>query len=218
MSNRINGDTRTTNGDSGYTELISGKRLPKSHRICYIYNYLQKTINNITLWVLRYNSFDLLEKEDLRLLKELRNPGINDLGANLWCKLQNNKYIISDSLVAEFNQRRIVLNSQFKNAQEFVVFHTIPSCELYNLCIDIRNIEHFCWDIIHHYDTFNPEDYSVQSQKTGSAYNMLGDYMFNLCRSVEKKLCTAIKFSPEEEYWDNQDYATIIEAQLNQMG
>jgi cob(I)alamin adenosyltransferase len=193
---RIKGSTRTRTGDNGFTELVQGERIPKSDYLCFIYSEIQEAIVLTTIWNLKYN---LLEDQDLHLLKKLINPELNNLGASLWSKITLRDFCPSNETYKEYENRRLEINSNFKSARDFIVFSTIPSCELYLINIKFRKIEHYIWYVIHKYYGYLSEYHSEELTNTGSFYNMLGDYFFNLCRYVQQKL------NEKEDYWNIQN-------------
>jgi cob(I)alamin adenosyltransferase len=187
--------TRTRTGNSGFTELIKGHRIPKSDSICFINNEIQKAAVLIQFYIHDYKH--LLDAKDLELLSTLVNPESNKLIGSLWAKLELSQLVPDNNLIIEFEERLSEINSQFKSAQEFVVFKSIAALEFYYITLFFRNIEHFVWVVVHRFYSFTPENYTDEVNITGSFYNLLGDYLFNLTRLIEKKMTST------EEYWQN---------------
>jgi cob(I)alamin adenosyltransferase len=185
---------RTRKGNSGFTELIKGNRVPKSDQLCFINNGIQRAATRANLLNKEYN---FLHKEDAELIGKLVNPELGKLIASLWAKLELNEMAPQLSLLESFEARLSEINKGFKSEHEFVVFHSVPALKFYMVTLDIRDVEHFAWCIIHRFYGYAEENFSDEVQITGSFYNLLGDYFFNVCRLIEKDHYGKV------EYWQN---------------
>lgn len=201
--NRINGNTHTKKGNSGFTELVKNYRYPKSDELCFIYNYFQSTVLDLQLFLNSVKDTNLLDKEDLEIIELFKNPILGDTSSILWTKLDDN--LKSKIYKINIDNRKIIqdrtdyLNSLFPDAKEFIVFTDTTVCSLGKIWLKVRNIEHLVWKCIHRFHSYHIDSIPEDAKGMGSFYNLMGDYFFNVCRYIQK-----YKLNKEEEYWKHK--------------
>ena len=187
---------RTGNGDSGYSEVLSGKVIPKSSDILIAQNYIQQLMILSSKTLLGYSK--LLDKEDFDILYQLRLKECNNLSAAVYYGL-NPPY---DSYIpTQFNNllldRLDYLNNYLDKADNFIIPIDSRECDFMLLNTTVRFLEVYLWKVVFELYIL-PSNVPDSAKIIMSTYNTLSDYIYQLNRYVSIHHLDLTK----ELYWD----------------
>lgn len=175
---------RTRKGDSGESEVLEGKVVPKSNEILL----LQSQAQVIMIWaarlIIKYGN--TLDEKDLQLLTKLKSIESNNLGAAIYYGLIPDNVFVPFEFKEELEQRIKDIRDAIPNSPEFITCSTLIQCDFMELVQQIRILEHYLWKMV---DSlfFSPKNQPPETAVITSTYNALSDYVYQLMRYLTYK-------------------------------
>lgn len=178
---------RTRKGDSGESEVLEGKIVPKSNEILLLQSQAQIIMVSSSRLIIKYG--DLLDEEDLQLLTKLKSIESNNLGAAIYKGLTPDDVFVPYEYLDSIDTRIKQLRNAIPNSPEFITCSTLMQCDFMELAQQIRILEHYLWKMV---DSlfFSPKNQPSETAIITSTYNALSDYVYQLMRYLTYKTNT----------------------------
>jgi cob(I)alamin adenosyltransferase len=178
---------RTRKGDTGESEVLEGKVVPKSNPILI----LQSQAQIIMVWsarlIIKYGN--LLDDIDLKLLQEIKSVESNNLGASIYKGLVPDALFLPVAFREKVETRIVDIRDLIPNAPEFIICSTLMQCDFMEMNLQVRILEHYLWKMV---DSlfFSPKNQPSETAVITSTYNALSDYVYQLMRYLTYKTNT----------------------------
>lgn len=186
---------RTGNGDTGFSNLVSGLKIRKSNDICGLQNYIQLFNIELKSFVFDSEAYKKLPDSHHLFLEYLYSSFCNSFSASVYFNFETENYTLPKERVLYLETLITLLGDQVEDAQEFVVVEK-DLLSLERTMIYIRQIEHYFWRMLdmNNYYFIADDVKKIRESNTlnfSRFLNALSDYFFLLIRFL----------SSETQYW-----------------